>query len=114
MTEEPYSNGGQLAPGVVHYRNDTGKPIPVRSPADSASFVFGTDPSCDVRIDDPYVSGRHARVWRDDDGVWVEDLGSTNGTWIGQLYFGQRVTLKTRLRPGDVLWMGRTRIPWTG
>lgn len=77
-------------------------------------FVFGQAANCDVRVDDPYVSSRHARVWSDDDGaVWVEDLGSTNGTYLGERR-EIRVYGKTRLRPGDVLWLGlRTRIPWT-
>jgi pSer/pThr/pTyr-binding forkhead associated (FHA) protein len=76
--------------------------------------VFGRDPSCDVVLDDPYVSPRHCRIWQDDDGcLWTEDLGSTNGTWLDRLYLGTRVYGPTPLAGHDVMWIGRTRIPIT-
>lgn len=79
----------------------------------SESYLIGTAPACDIRIEDKYASARHARVWRDDLGkVWVEDLGSTNGTWLDKLYTGRRVYGPTRIFFGDVLFVGRTAIPW--
>lgn len=77
--------------------------------------VIGTAEGCDVRItDDPYVSNRHARAGQNADGTaWIEDLGSMNGTWVrrgGQLF---RVRMSMELRPGDVVKVGRTLIPWT-
>jgi pSer/pThr/pTyr-binding forkhead associated (FHA) protein len=79
------------------------------------SVLFGTDPGCDVRVDDQYVSNRHARVYEDGDGrVWVEDLGSTNGTYVQRGSARWKVVLRSDLRPGDVLWLGaRTSIPWS-
>jgi len=45
-------------------------------------FVIGRDPGCDLRLDDPMVSRRHARV-RLERGIWlIEDLGSRNGTRV--------------------------------
>jgi pSer/pThr/pTyr-binding forkhead associated (FHA) protein len=81
----------------------------------SSSYVIGTHPSCDIRItDDEFVSARHARVWQDTQGrAWVEDLGSVNGTWLDRLYTGRRVYGPVRVHPGDVLFVGRTKIPWT-
>ena len=83
------------------------------------SAVIGTGEDCDVRVRDaPYVSARHARVWTDDDGVvWVEDLGSTNGTWIQRAGRPgaalELVYVKARFNKGDTLWLSqRTPIPW--
>jgi pSer/pThr/pTyr-binding forkhead associated (FHA) protein len=89
----------------------------------SKSFVIGTDETCDVRVNgDPYVSNRHARVWADDTGaVWIEDLGSTNGTFIQRAgqptprhpAFLARVRGKTRINQGDTIWLTKqTAIPW--
>jgi pSer/pThr/pTyr-binding forkhead associated (FHA) protein len=83
----------------------------------------GTAPTCDVQVHgDEFMSGHHARIILDDGGqVWIEDLGSTNGTWIQRageprrehpsMY--ERVLDKTRFRPGDTLWLSRkTALPW--
>jgi pSer/pThr/pTyr-binding forkhead associated (FHA) protein len=72
--------------------------------------VIGQGADCDVRVEDPYVSTRHCQVWQDEDGqAWLEDLGSTNGTWVG----GVRVYGPTRIGPGVVVHVGHTDIPWT-
>lgn len=83
------------------------------------SFTLGTAADCDVRVnDDPYVSSRHARVSVDESGsVWVEDLGSTNGTWLQMTASGGggkvRVYGPRRMLVGDTLWLGgQTAIPW--
>lgn len=54
--------------------------------------------------DDTYASQLHARVFRGDGGVWVEDLGSTNGTFVN----GRRITAPTQLSVGDRLQVGNT------
>ena len=43
--------------------------------------VIGKDPTCDVCINDPFLSGRHATV-RANNGVYVREDHSTNGTWV--------------------------------
>ncbi|HET6809761.1 MAG TPA: FHA domain-containing protein [Acidimicrobiales bacterium] len=53
---------------------------------------------------DSFVSSRHARVFPRGDEVWVEDLGSTNGTFVNSA----RISSPTVLRPGDRLQIGRT------
>lgn len=71
-------------------------------------WIVGTAEDCDVRIDDEYVSSYHLRVVRDGDRVTVEDLGSTNGTWV---HDGRaRVPLG---RPWPVAWGGKIRIGHT-
>jgi hypothetical protein len=55
--------------------------------------------------DDEFASARHARIDPRTDGVWVEDLGSTNGTFVN----GGRIAAE-RLKPGDVLRIGQTEL----
>lgn len=58
-----------------------------------------------IQIDgDDFVSSRHARFEVRTDGVWVEDTGSTNGTFVN----GARVTTARQLQGGDVVRIGRT------
>lgn len=67
--------------------------------------VLGRLPECDISLDDPSVSRRHARVGRQD-GVWfVEDLGSTNGTRVGE-----RAVSRGELTDGDELRLGNVRL----
>jgi hypothetical protein len=71
------------------------------------TVVFGRGPEADAVLEgDEFASGRHARVFRRDGGVYVEDLGSTNGTFVN----GQRLAAERRLRPGDVLVVGGTEM----
>jgi pSer/pThr/pTyr-binding forkhead associated (FHA) protein len=55
--------------------------------------------------EDEFASGHHARIDVRTDGIWVEDLGSTNGTFVN----GGRVSAE-RLEPGDVLRIGQTEL----
>lgn len=71
------------------------------------STIVGRDPDSGVRLDgDDFASARHARVDPRPDGVWVEDLGSTNGTFVN----GARIDSKRLLQPGDVLRVGETEL----
>lgn len=49
----------------------------------TSSVLVGRAPSCTLVVDDDTASGRHARIFPHDGGWYVEDLGSTNGTWLG-------------------------------
>jgi hypothetical protein len=72
---------------------------------DSAPLTLGRGGQNTVALDgDEFASARHARVEARADGLWVEDLGSTNGTFVN----GARVTTPRRLEPGDVLRVGQT------
>lgn len=66
--------------------------------------TVGRAAGCGVRVDDAYTSSLHARIFRRDGALYVEDLGSTNGTWVN----AQRVTTPTRLGRGDLLQVGGT------
>jgi pSer/pThr/pTyr-binding forkhead associated (FHA) protein len=73
-------------------------------------ILIGRAPSADVRIDDPQVSRLHARIEMRDDGVYVEDLGSRNGTRID----GAPVTSSRRLAQGDEINIGTASIIFRG
>jgi pSer/pThr/pTyr-binding forkhead associated (FHA) protein len=62
----------------------------------------GTDAA--IRLDDDYVSTRHARIVSNGDQWFVEDLGSTNGTYVGS----RRITQPTALGVGSQVRIGKT------
>jgi pSer/pThr/pTyr-binding forkhead associated (FHA) protein len=67
-------------------------------------LVIGRDASADVVLDDGQISRRHARLTPSNGGVVVEDLESTNGTFVNQ----NEVQAPVELRPGDELLVGVT------
>jgi hypothetical protein len=71
----------------------------------SDELTVGRGGGCGVVIpDDQYVSTVHARLYRRGDDLFVEDLGSRNGTFVN----GQQVQTPTRLRRGDRVQFGQT------
>jgi two-component system cell cycle response regulator len=71
-----------------------------------AETVIGRSQRADVNIDDDGVSRTHARLRIDGDAVWIEDLGSRNGTFVN----GIRVRTPMKLADGDKLQLGRGTI----
>jgi DNA-binding winged helix-turn-helix (wHTH) protein len=71
-------------------------------PLTEGENVIGRDPSCSVWLDQPGVSRRHARVVVKDDCAEIEDLGSTNGTFVCET----AVTGRRQLRDADVVQLG--------
>ena len=65
-------------------------------------FVVGRNASCQLSLDDPLVSRRHALFGVLPDQVTVEDLGSRNGVSVN----GERIAGRTLLRPGDRVQIG--------
>jgi len=76
----------------------TGRVVPV-----AAGTTIGRE-GCDIVLPDPEVSRRHAQVRTVGDDAAIEDLGSTNGTFLND----RRVDAVTTLRTGDVLRFGNT------
>jgi hypothetical protein len=74
---------------------------------DSAPLTVGRGPQNDVTLDgDDFASAKHARIEPRRDGVWVEDIGSTNGTYLN----GIKLTRARKLTPGDVVRVGETEL----
>jgi FHA domain-containing protein len=72
---------------------------------DSAGISIGRGGPNDVRLDgDDFASAKHARVEPRRDGVWIEDIGSTNGTFVN----GVRLSRPRKLSAGDLVRVGET------
>jgi pSer/pThr/pTyr-binding forkhead associated (FHA) protein len=75
-----------------------------RAELDQAPILIGRGNDAAIRLDDDYVSTRHARIAASGDQWFVEDLGSTNGTYIGNA----RLTQATTLTLGTQVRIGKT------
>lgn len=71
-------------------------------------ILVGRAPGNDVVLADSRVSGRHAQLVQTSEGLFVEDLGSTNGTSVGRL--DQKVQ-RAAVTPDDVLFLGSLQVP---
>jgi FHA domain len=72
---------------------------------DRVDVTIGRGGQNDVALEgDEFASARHARIEPRADGIWVQDLGSTNGTFVNGIRIGER----RRLEPGDVVRVGET------
>jgi hypothetical protein len=113
---DEYGSGAEQ-PDADYLAGGTGGPpsgrVVVRAPPEMAGMTFlladeltvGRSPGCGVSLpDDTFVSSVHARVFRRGDGYYVEDLGSTNGTFV----LNERIGAPVHLRPGDQFQVGQT------
>ncbi|MCR6032604.1 FHA domain-containing protein [Nocardioides sp. zg-579] len=82
-----------------------GSNVGERADLDQAPILIGRGSDAAIRLDDDYVSTRHARIAASGDQWFVEDLGSTNGTYIGSVRITQptTVTLGTQVRIGKTI-----------
>ena len=67
-------------------------------------LTVGRAGGCQITLDDTFVSQLHARVFRRDGQLFVEDLGSTNGTFLNR----KKITAPVSMRKGDRLQIGKT------
>ncbi|WP_372734418.1 FHA domain-containing protein [Nocardioides sp.] len=76
-----------------------------RAELENAPILIGRGSDAGIRLDDDYVSTRHARIAASGDQWFVEDLGSTNGTYIGTVRITQptTITLGTQVRIGKTI-----------
>ena len=66
--------------------------------------TLGRADSAEIRIDDPFASSAHARVFSRGEFMYVEDMGSTNGTYLN----GRQLKTAERLKMADVIRIGDT------
>jgi len=78
--------------------------IPLPDPKGRSHIMIGRDPGNDISIEHPTVSRKHSRIYRSDKtkGYYIEDLGSTNGTFVNN----ERITQPHLLRLDDVIHIG--------
>lgn len=70
----------------------------------SGTLSIGRAAGCEITLDDTFISQVHARVSMGQSGVVVEDLGSTNGTYLNR----KKVTAPVVVQSGDVIQVGST------
>jgi pSer/pThr/pTyr-binding forkhead associated (FHA) protein len=70
----------------------------------AASMTIGRAPECELRLEDTYASQQHARLFAKNGSWFVEDLGSTNGTFVND----QKLAAPAMLQPGDKVRVGQT------
>ena len=75
-------------------------------------LTLGRAAGCQIRLDDSYTSQLHARIFKREGQFLVEDLGSTNGTYLNRRGTKNRekVAGALALREGDVLYVGKTAL----
>ena len=114
LPQESFVLGPQQAAAAGLGRTHTGLLVVLASPAlepgterelDSAAVTLGRAPENDLVLDsDEFASVQHVRIEPRRDGVWVEDLDSTNGTFVN----GVKLTRPRKLASGDVIRVGET------
>lgn len=88
---------GALALEFIEPLDRSGERVEVES-----SVVIGRSSDCDLSLGDTYLSARHARIANDDGDLAIEDLGSTNGTYVNQ----ELVKGRVHLERGDIVQVG--------
>jgi pSer/pThr/pTyr-binding forkhead associated (FHA) protein len=86
-----------------------GETIQMSASGDPPAVTFGRLPTCGVCLsDDLEVSRCHARLfWKG--GWWLEDLGSSNGSFLGEFQQGRRISEPAMISVGQIIVLGRTR-----
>ena len=95
------AKGDPMPTTLLIHPPDGGKPRATRL---ESSTTIGRDVACELRVEDTYASQQHARIFGKDGGWYVEDLGSTNGTFVNE----QRLVAPALLQPGDRVRVGTT------
>jgi pSer/pThr/pTyr-binding forkhead associated (FHA) protein len=90
-------------PTTVVLHPPDGKPRSVRL---AASMTIGRGTECELLIDDIYASSQHARLFGKNGSWYVEDLGSTNGTFVND----QKLAAPAMVQPGDRIRVGTTML----
>jgi hypothetical protein len=114
LPQESFVLAPSAAAGMQASRLHSGRLVVVKSAdlergedfeLNSAQLTIGRGNQNDIAIaTDEYASARHARFEPRQDGVWVQDLGSTNGTYLN----GTRLDRPRRLASGDIVRIGET------
>src|SRR5436190_206435 len=86
---------------------ETGKRAGQVYDSDNTPIVdLGRDPACKIMLEEPGVSRRHTIIQQMEDGIYVSDLSSTNGTYDN----GVKITREQRLKAGDKIEIGSVKL----
>jgi pSer/pThr/pTyr-binding forkhead associated (FHA) protein len=91
--------------GLAHDVRATLRVAGTRHELAGERVVLGRSRECDIKIDDPNVSRRHAEIRHENGAYWIVDLKSTNGIEVN----GERVQ-RARLTHADTILMGQTEL----
>jgi pSer/pThr/pTyr-binding forkhead associated (FHA) protein len=112
LTVDPAPSGRKVRKGDVATPAPTGPTAVVVHPPEGkartvklgASMTIGRAPECELLIDDTYASSQHARLFGKNGTWYVEDLGSTNGTFVND----QKLAAPAMVQQGDRIRIGTT------
>jgi pSer/pThr/pTyr-binding forkhead associated (FHA) protein len=112
LTAEPSPSGRKARKGGSAVPTPTGPTSVVVHPPEGKartvkigpSMTIGRAPECELLIDDTYASSQHARIFGKNGTWYVEDLGSTNGTFVND----QKLAAPAMVQPGDKIRVGTT------
>ena len=90
----------------LHLQITPAEGAPFEHPLRGDSLVLGRALDADVTLSDPFASRKHSRLFRTGGELFVEDLGSRNGTIVN----GQAIQQPTRVGPGDVIKISNSLI----
>ena len=76
---------------------EEGEHVGLRAIIDVEEYVIGRGDECEMVLTDRAISRQHARIWREGDFYYVEDLASKNGTWVN----GEALDQPRKLVDGD-------------
>ncbi len=76
--------------------------VPHALPLGGTPLSVGRGGSNDLVVTDPMISWQHMKIWADDQGVWVSDAGSTNGTFVNN----EAIRGTAKLGEGDIISVG--------
>jgi pSer/pThr/pTyr-binding forkhead associated (FHA) protein len=101
---KPKAKAGGKAPRSVVIVDERGSKVnTIRL---DGTLQVGRADACQIQLPDTYASSFHARIYSTDGSWYVEDLGSTNGTYLNQ----RRITSPAELRAGDKVRIGKTTL----
>lgn len=96
--------GGGKAPRSLVVLDEQGSKV--QTVQLNGTLQVGRAEACQIQLPDTYASSFHARIYNRDGSWYVEDLGSTNGTYVNQ----RRITAPAELRAGDRVKIGKTTL----
>lgn len=106
----PMVSGGGRGGGPTRLVVTAGPLTGTTIPLTQSGILIGRAPSCTLVLDDDYSSSRHARIYPQGNQWFVEDLGSTNGTYMND----QRIQGVVPLPPGVGVQIGQSVVELQG